>query len=426
MLRFAFVPGPEIAIIALAITGDEVAKGKITKRNVDEFLPASCDRFLWDTELKGFGLKVTPTGRKVYVVQYRSGGGRSGPLRRYTIGTHGAWTPGAARKKAFSLLADVNEGRDPAGEKQEVRRLGNVSDLCDRFLSSSFARSYKTSTRNEIERIIEKRVKPGLGRHRLLELRRSHIREWHEGMQDTPYEANRALAYLSRIMSIAETQWEVIPTNLCKGVTRHKEFARDRHPSEAELGRIGAALALMEADLAIPNGFCIAVRLLALTGMRLGEVLSLRWELIDVADQTITLKDSKTGGRVVQMGAVTAAMLATVKREGDWLAASHAPEKPLTASQFHYHWYDLRRRAEITDLRPHDLRHGVGTYAGQGGANAFLVRDLLGHKTLAMTDRYVGKETDPLRAVANDVSARIAAAMQGNSAEILPFREAKK
>ncbi len=98
-----------------------MAAGKLTKRGVDAFKRGPADRFLWDDELRGFGLKVTPAGRKSYLVQYRSGG-RVAPTKRITIGTHGELTPEQARQEAKRLLADVARGRDPAAERARQRR----------------------------------------------------------------------------------------------------------------------------------------------------------------------------------------------------------------------------------------------------------------------------------------------------------------
>ena len=113
----------------------KMAKGRITKRAVDAAKPADTDTYLWDTDLSGFGLKVSPAGGKVYLVQYRLGG-RKGRTRRVTIGRHGSpWTPESARKEAKRLLGEVGAGHDPAEERTQARRDLTIAELCDLYLA---------------------------------------------------------------------------------------------------------------------------------------------------------------------------------------------------------------------------------------------------------------------------------------------------
>jgi integrase len=153
-------------------------------------------------------------------------------------------------------------------------------------------------------------------------------------------------------------------------------------------------------------GFAPAVRLLPLTGMRLGEVLTLEWSAVDVEGGVIRLAhaNAKAGARIVALGAPTRVLLAALETRGRFVVTGGDDlTSPLPRTAFRTGWRDLRAGTGLADLRPHDLRHTAGTFAAQAGANAFLVRDLLGHKTLAMTGRYVERAADPLRAVADQV-----------------------
>jgi integrase len=387
-----------------------MATARITKRTVDALKPTTRDEYLWDRDLAGFGVKVTPADRKVYLVQYRRGGG-SHVTRRVTLGTHGPLTAEQARIEARRVLSRVRLGGDPAEERASRRRAGTISELADRYLKEHVAAHNKASTQAEATRIVNTRIKPKLGRYAVGELSRSSVKQWHQAMSATPYEANRALAYLSKMMSLAATEWELRPDNPCKGIGRFPERKRERFFSDDELQRIGKALsAATRQGKAIPS--CIdAIRLLALTGCRVGEILALRWRDVDLKAKVLRLPDAKAGARTVPLGAPALAVLDGLKRDSDFVV--HGPDtvKPLSQNTLRHFWDELRIAAKIPDGRPHDFRHTTGTYAAQAGANAFMVRDLLGHKTLAMTGRYVERAADPVRSTADMVSKRIASAL---------------
>ena len=387
-----------------------MATGKITKRSVDALEPAGRDEFLWDSELAGFGLKCTAGGRKVYLVQYRPGG-RGTATRRLTIGEHGKLTPDQARDAARKVLADVELGGDPAANKARARRAPTIAELADLYLAEHVAAHNKPSTAAEIKRIVETRIKPEFGKTKVEKVTRSQVKGWHQGMQGTPYEANRSLAYFSKMMGLAAKDWELRPDNPCIGIKRFPERRRERFFDDAELQRLGAALATAERDNTAMPGCILAVRLLAMTGMRLGEVLGLEWAWVDIEAGCLRLPDAKAGARTVPLGAPTLALLSGLVQHGRFVVFGPNPEAPLAESTFRNFWDRLRCDAGIPGSRPHDLRHTTGTYAAQAGLNAFMVRDMLGHKTLAMTGRYVERANDPLRAAADTVSGRIAAAM---------------
>lgn len=394
-----------------------MAKGKITKRSVDAIQPAHADMFLWDTELPGFGLKVTPKGRKVYIVQYQRS--RSVPSQRVTVGTHGTLAPEKAREQAKELLAHVQLGKDPAAERRRKRQERTIAELCDRYLREHVVAHNKPSTESEVRRIVEHRIKPALGRVKISELTRARVKEWHQDKAETPYAANRELAYLSKMMSLAAGDWELRPDNPCRGIRKFPERKREAFFSDADLQRIGAALAAVERENGAMPGPINAIRLLAVTGMRLGEVLALRWDYLDEAHACLRLPDAKAGARTVPLSAPALALLSNIERTGEYVCHGTDPKQPLDKSTVHKLWRSIKATAKVPNGRPHDFRHTVGTFAAQAGMNAFLVRDLLGHKTMAMTGRYVERANDTLRQAADLVAGRVAAALSGNNAEIV-------
>jgi integrase len=385
---------------------------KITKRAVDALKPApGRDVLLWDDEIPGFGVRCRPSGAKSYFVKYRTLGGRQ---RWLTLDEHGSMTPEQARKAARRQKAAIAEGADPAGERDKKRREATVAVAADRYLAEHVAAHNKPSTAAEARRIIETRIKPKLGTIKITELTRADVKAWHQAMSATPYEANRGLAYLSKMLTLAATEWQLCADNPCTGIKRFPEKKRERYFADDELARIGEALAAAEREGTEAPGFILLIRLLATTGLRLGEALMLEWPDIDLPGRAIRLRDAKAGARTVHIGAAAVAILDAVADKSGPVVQDRDGAL-LRDSRAQHAWARLRERAGLPDGRLHDLRHTAGTFAALAGANAFVVRDLLGHKTLAMTGRYVERAADMVRATADIVSNRVAAALDAGS-----------
>jgi len=393
---------------------------KITKRTVDALKNAAHrDVLLWDDELPGFGVRCRPSGGKVYFLKYRTAGGRQ---RWLTLGRHGPVTPDAARAKALREKAAVADGNDPSGARQRKRRENTVATVADRYLAEHVAAHNKASTAGEARRIVATRIKPVLGSIKITDVTRADIKAWHQAMSATPYEANRALAYCSKMLSLAATDWELREDNPCLGIKRFPERNRERFFSDGELAKLGKALSAAERAGSEPPGFILLVRLLATTGMRLGEALEIRWSDVDLPARAIRLRDAKSGALTVHLGAAAVAILEAIDGKDGHLIRGLDPAKPLSVNSAQKAWCRLRDRAGIPDARVHDLRHTAGTLAALAGGSAFVVRDLLGHRTLAMTGRYVERAADMVRATADAVSNRVAAALNSSSttpAEVL-------
>ena len=390
-------------------------KTKLTKRVVETTKPGERDIILWDSELTGFGCKITPKGRRVYFVYYRNRGGQQ---RRPTLGVHGVLTCEQARKEGQQILAAVARGEDPSAIRQTERIAGTVADLCDRFIEEFCPRKRETTAR-EYGRLIENHIRPTLGRLKVKDVTAADVARLHHKMRKTPRSANQAVSVLSRMMTQA-VRWQMRQSNPCRGaIDRYPESERQRFLSEPELARLGNALDGAERNGGELPGVVGAIRLLALTGRRVGDILSLKWQHVDFDSACLRLPSTKTGAQEVALGAPALALLDGMERAGEYVVHGPDPDKALSASTLGHGWRRLRERAGLQDTRLHDLRHGVGTFAGQAGANAFLVRDLLGYKTLAMAGRYVERDADPLHALTDVVQSRIAAAMSGKSGEVL-------
>jgi integrase len=390
---------------------------KITKKLVDQVHPGPKDILVFDTDLKGFTLKVTPSGTKTYLIIYRMGG-RATAKQKITIGKHGSpWTADAARTEAEKLLGQVGQMIDPAADrKASLAAAFTVAALADRYLIEHVATKNKPSTLAEVRRQVERIIKPRLGTCAVAAVTRGDIAALHHALRATPRQANHVLAVLSKMFTLAEL-WGFRPetTNPCRLIQRYKESKRERFLSTAEVADLAETLATLEDNRQEMDSVLNAVRLLLLTGCRLGEMLALRWEDIDLEAGTLTIRDAKAGARRHSIGAQTIALLKDLPHHSDWVLTGTSPHRPLPRATLEGAWSRIRAAANLTDVRLHDLRHTVGTYAGQTGANAFLVRDKLGHKTLAMTGRYVNRDADPLRALSDAVEDRIMTALKSGT-----------
>jgi len=410
--------------------------GKISKSNVDA-LNAEGGKvaFLWDTELKGFGCKSTPGGRKVYLVQYRLGG-RAGRAQRVTLGAHGALTADEARRKAKLVLGQIADGTDVAGEirkqKHVTRTAPTITDAATDFLKMAKAKR-KRSTFDEYERLIENLITPGLGNRLVRDVVKGDVKRWHAAHSATPTQANRALAVLSTIFNSAIDDGYV-PTrvNPCSGVEHFREEPRRRYLSDKEIGRLGEALRQAETvgvpwkvDESAPSAkhlarpekrltridpyAAAAIRLYLLTGARLSEILELEWSFVDLEARLLRLPDSKTGKKTIALNPPACAVLDALPRTGRYVIPGEAPDTHRT--DLKRPWNMVRRLAGLADVRIHDLRHTVGAVAVASNLSLRIIGGLLGHASEKTSARYGHLSENPVRDAADKVGARISEAL---------------
>jgi len=390
-------------------------QGKITKRAVDALkTPKEGEITLWDSEVRGFGIRARKGGAKTYIVRYRPGvGGRSAPLRTLTIGRHGSpWTADQARSEAKRFLGLVENGGDPAADHASRRGAPSVADLAQRFLSEHVGAKRKERTAFEYRRLLEKSVLPVLGKRKAADVTRVDIGRLHSNLKGTPYQANRVLAVLRKMFNMAE-KWGDRPdgSNPCRHIEKFKEQSRERMLSGEELAQLGAAL---EAYDGSPH-VVAAIRLLIFTGARLSEVLGLQWEWIDFERGEARLPDSKTGAKTLHLPPPALTVLSETPRieENPHVIAGGKEKAPLVNLQ--KPWRAIRAAARLDDVRIHDLRHAFASIAASSGMGLPIIGKMLGHKQAATTARYAHLAPDPVKAAAATVAGKIASAMKGRS-----------
>jgi integrase len=388
-----------------------MAGKRITKRLIDGLQPTDRDYIIWDGELPGFGVRVRPSGSKSYVVQYRAGRGRKAPSRRITIATPSKLPPDQARGIAKGIIGDVARNDDPAAHRTRKRREMTIREVAALYLADHVKAHNKPSWAREIELILNARILPAFGTKRIGDLSRADIKRWHSRMATSPYRANRCLAVLRKMLSLAHREWELREDNPAIGIKPFPEERRERFFGPEELKAIGRWLAKVEQDGSEHRAFILATRLMLLTGMRLGEVTSAGWSDIDVSANLVRLQDAKSGPRTVPLNSQAVAFLANAQRRGRYVCGLNAGNDVMTRFHYYAFWRRLTTAIGLANARPHDCRHTVATLGAMAGGTAFTLRDLLGHKTVAVTAGYVARTVDPLRGLAENVGSRIGAAL---------------
>jgi len=357
---------------------------KLTKRVIDAAKPDPDGHyFIWCEEMPGFGIRVLKSGKKTYQVQYRKGG----RTRRNSIGMHGTVTPDQARKHAKDLLGRVAKGENPAEERAKHRGGSNVAAACERFMTEYVPIHCKESTAKEYRRAVDLFIKPAIGTRKIIDVERTDIANLHLKYRDKPYQANRTLGVLSVIFNQCEI-WGLRPdgSNPCRHVKKYTEKKRERFLSEEELKRLWQTLDQCEKEGTESTSACNCFRLLILTGCRLGEIQTLKWDYIK--DDGMHLPDSKTGAKKVYIGKEVHDLLSKIERIEDnpYVISGKIEGKHLTDLQ--HPWRRIRDRAELGDLRIHDLRHSYASFGLASGLSLAEIGKLLGHSQVQTTARY--------------------------------------
>lgn len=376
---------------------------KLTKRLIDATRAESRDVFLWDCDLPGFGLKVTPAGRKVLVLQYRIGR-RS---RRMTLGVVGSLTVDQARSAAQSALRQVARGDDPMAKRDEQKEERRTGEFLDQFLAEHADAKLKARSSAEYRRLVDKLVPATVRRMPITEIRRGDIARIHNSLSKTPYQANRLLAVLRKFFNWCERNgFRPDHSNPSLHVDLFKEHRRERFLSPVEIANLGTALNDVENE-ASQNPFVIAaIRLLLLTGARLNEVLGMKWEWVDWENACVKLPDSKTGAKTIYLNPPALQVLSGLPRLADNPHVICGQKKGSRLVNLQKPWKAIRERAGL-DIRLHDLRHSFASIAVASGMSLPMIGKLLGHSQPQTTARYAHLADDPVRAASGQIGTRL-------------------
>jgi integrase len=428
---------------------------RITKRAVEALTcPRDKDRvFLWDEDLSGFGVAAMPSGKKVYVAQYR----QQKRSRRLKLGEHGRLTPDEARSMAKEVLGAVEGGKDPIEERRARQKVRTFKDVAEDFMRLHVAAKKKDRTHDEYGRLLRLHIYPALGSKPITSISKVDMGRLHMAMADRPSAANRCLALFDTVWNWAAGKGEIAGLSPSKGLERNPERGRERFLTPDELRRLGAALRQAEtvglpwtvnedgpkakhipkavrAQVIDPHAVA-AIRLLMLTGARLREILEARWDYVDWDRGLMFLPDSKTGRKTLYLSDVALNILEDIpkvagnphiipgSKKGEpradlkrpWAAIARAaglveaPKKPDPKAKDEA----VRKRKRVFAARPsvrlHDLRH---TFAATGAGSSLglpVIGKLLGHSQARTTQRYAHLDADPMHKAANLIGSQVAA-----------------
>lgn len=432
-----------------------------------------------DDRLPGFHAKLNADGSITFALDYRAGRGRGFPMRRVVIARalpdgkggieRGAMSIAEARARAEDIKSKARDERAPLDERdplearrREAAKLADeraaptVAELLEAYIGEEVAPTRRPRT-VELYRSYLKHILPVIGDVKARDLTRARVRTLHRAIADDEGGGRRVTANRCVVLIRAAFNWgaeeDRLPKgfeNPTRGVTFFEEKARERYLDSEEMARLGAALLLAETE-GIPytvdeskprakhapkpenrrevfDVYAVAaIRLLALTGLRLREVLGLRWSDVDFERGVATLPDTKTGRRDAHLGAPALAVIAGLPRTGRFVVASSSAGSPDERPKHDLKrvWAAVTRHAGLEGLRIHDLRHTAASVGAASGVGLVVIGGLLGHKNAKTTARYAHLADTPLKAAANRVAGEIAGAMglmpAAPGAEIVPI-----
>lgn len=389
-------------------------KLRLTIRTVEAIETSAKDVIAWDSEVAGFGVKVTPKGRRTYFLYYRT---YDGQQRRPAIGVHGSIKPEAAREIAKAWHASIAMGGDPSLSRSQIRSAPTVSQLCDRYLEEHAERKKKQSSVRNDRRLIETHLRPALGTKKISAISRADISTLHHKLRDTPYEANRLLALTSKMFKLGE-RWGLRPdgSNPATNIDRYPEHKRQRYLAHEEIARLWGVLSSEAGSKVASPSAIAAVKLLMLTGRRLNEILSLEWSSVDFDRGSLSLPDTKNGALVVALSEAALTVLRELKSSsGDnpYVIGGQKNERHMVNLQ--KPWRELRKVAQLEGVRLHDLRHTYASVGAGMGMSLPLLGRLLGHTQASTTSRYAHLAQDPVRIAAEAIGSELTRMSQAKS-----------
>ena len=396
----------------------ERKSASLTERRIRDAKPGPKQVILWDREVKGLGVRIAPGGTKAFILNYRV----NGRERRATLGRCSEISLREARERAGVELIRVRDGDDPLRRRQKAAAAPTVNEGLDRFFGEYVPRRIADGrmgqrTAYDYEKQANRTIRPALGKLKIAEVARHDIERAVD--KRGPIQRNRTLSLLRRLFNLFET-WEYRPqhTNPVRGIERAREVPRDRVFSPTEIGLLAEAV-----DDIVDPFVASALRFLMVTGWRNGEALAMRWEHIDFERGEITLPSTKTGRDVRPVAGLALQAVANLPRiNGNPFVFAGSYGAAVGYKRLAQEFRGACEAAGIENARLHDIRRSVATTAAAHGVSVLMLRDLLGHKTTAMANRYARRAGSALQETQDAVADRMSAMMAGKGAEIVRLK----
>lgn len=351
-----------------------MARTKLTEGRVKALRPQKRVRDVRDSHLRGFGVRVYPSGRKCYFVHIQHEGRRAWNV----VGDAAVTRLADAREQARSIMAGKRNGTRPQSDQTLFETV--AEEVFQRYGRSN----WKPGTFDVNRYYLKNQLLPWFQGRQIGDITAADVKDWFASLHKTPVSADRAAPVLSIIMACAEKYgYRTDDSNPCRGIKRYRRQGSERFLSEEEVSRIGAKLKRYQD--AYP-AFVAIIRLLLLTGCRKTEVVTLRWK--DYRNGHIHLRDSKVGPRMVWLSTPARRILDGLHRTSTWVFPSPRTEKSLTTDPVERLWQRVRSEAGLQGVRLHDLRHTYASIAVEQGESVVTVGRLLGHNNPGTTLKY--------------------------------------
>lgn len=376
--------------------------------------------YLNDTAVPGLAARVYPSGRKTYVIRYRTAEKRQ---RLLSLGDCNVLTLAEARTLAREKLVDVLKGTDPQAQKRAAANAKTVGDLCDLYIERH-ARPRKKTWRQD-EKRLDRNVRAAWANRSVIGITSQDVAELHFEIGDsTPYEANRTLEILRKMFNLAP-RWGVVPSgweNPATGIERFHEKKRERWVTHEELPRLAEAIDA-EHSVYVRAAFW----LLLLTGSRKTELLRTRWEDVSLERREIRVPETKNGrAHVLHLSDEAVAIVRDIPRTEGNPHVFVGRREGAHLVNVDKAWRRVRERAGIPDVRLHDLRRTVGSWLAQNGNSLLLIQKALNHKTHAATLVYARLGDDPVRRALDEHGQQISRALSGDEGEVVELDRARR
>lgn len=371
-------------------------KFRVTDRQVKNLKAETKSRIHYDEKLRGFGVRVYPSGRKSFVLNYYY----KGRERRMVIGGYPEWTVLAARKQAEWFLVEIGKGRDPLEQRNNDRAAPTVQDMFERYEKDYMPKLAPRSAQDQ-RSMFAKSILPRLGSKKVEDVTFNDCEALHRHLtKDRPLRANRVIEVLRRAFNLA-IKWGWLERNPALGIEKNPEQKRERYLSPDEIRRL-----LIELDRHPQRTSCDAIRFILFTGCRRGEALNATWDQFDSSLQIWTKPAATTKQRRLHRVPVSPEVTRLLSARKDNMSSpfvfASCRGKPLT--DIKKTWTAVTTGANIESARIHDLRHTYASVAVSSGLSLPIIGAMLGHTQAQTTSRYAHLYDSPLVAATSKVS----------------------
>jgi len=391
---------------------------------VERLKPGLNDRKVWDADIPGFGIRVTPKGKKSWIVQFD----RHGKKVVATLGSSKTMNEESAREKAKELRGLHKDGIDILAHLKQKTTAPDMATVINTW-ETNYSGSLKPSTAASYKSIIKTCILPRLGKRLAKDLTLDDVREFHKALQSTPTQANRAVAVLSRLLTIAEAEGWRETVNPCHKFRRPTETGKQRTFSVGEFARLGKALTDLVFANKLDESFADLVRFIALSGLRSGEALDLTWDAVNEDRNVMRFDFHKTdaGGTKPKVLPLNTHLKKILKRRGTQKIGTHIFPSAVTGGRYKgvgKSWDRIREWAKLEAVKSevptlHDLRRTFRSHCGELGFPDSVGETLLGHSLGKVKDTYIQYKPDGILGEASQATADwIAAALRGGKPKV--------